>query len=454
MKRRNLLSFLVLSFALLIGIANNGYSQWTLAGQVPVGTGTAYPSISVVDANIVWEADGVNTPIINRTTNGGLNWTSVPTTGISMDVFCVWGIDANTAYVGNGGAAGGSGGNATFYKTTDGGTTWTPVGSTGGTAGFFNGIVFSKTVPSFGIAESDPPTGSGQAYYVSKTTDGGLTWTATSPPGFSGAASAQNSIVVIDPMFYAWGNNVAASMIVTTDGGVTFNNRTAAGLTGTFTSGLAFKDDKLTGLIATSTSLPSVGRTTNGGVSWTPVNTGAGLTGYCTIKWIEGTNTCYISGNAGASGVIRKSTDGGLTWTTMTTSSLTGVTHMEFKRSGTSVYGYAVTANGAILKITETVTLVNQINSSVPDGYSLNQNYPNPFNPATKINFSIPRSSKVNLKIYDALGKEIETLVNENLQAGNYSVDFKAGADLTSGVYYYKIIADNFVSTRKMMLVK
>lgn len=452
MRRKNVLFYSALTAILLLISAGNTYSQWTLAGAV-TSAGT-FPSVSVVNQNLVWVAGGTNTPTIWRTTNGGTNWTSIPTNGMTLDVFCVWAIDENTAYVGNGGAAGGAGGNATFYKTTNAGVNWTSAGSTGGSAGFINGIVFSKTNPMFGFAESDPPTGSGQPYWISKTTDGGATWTVSNPPGFPGAASSQNSLVAIDPSFYAWGNNVAPSMIVTTDGGATYNNRPASVIAGTFTSGLAFSDDKMTGLIASSTSLPNVARTTNAGVNWTAVNVGTGVGGYCTIKWITGTNTCYLSSATGASGCVKKSTDGGLTWTTMTTSGLTGITHMEFYRSGTTVYGFAATGSGAILKVTDVVTEVNQINTLTPSEFSLAQNYPNPFNPTTTINFSIPNSSDVSIKVYDALGKEVASLVNEYKNAGNYSVDFTAASNLTSGIYFYTMSAGNFTQTKKLMLVK
>ena len=454
MKRKNLQIVTILTAVLMLFISHNSYSQWTIAGAVS-GAG-ASPSISVVDQNNAWIAGGTNTPSIFRTTNGGTNWLTVPTTGVPLDVFCVWAVDANTAYVGNGGNAGGTtGGNASFYKTTDAGTTWTTVASTGGTAGFFNGIVFSRSQPSFGIAQSDPPAGAGTPYYVSKTTDGGTTWTVTNPPGVPGSASGQNSIFVVNNLVYGFGSNSAASVILTTDGGTSWNTRTT-GLAGTFVPGIAFKDDGLTGIALTSSSLPNIARTTNGGATWTIVNTGTGLTntnqGSC--KWISGSNTCYIAGSTGASGVIRKSTDGGLTWTTMTTSGLTSVSHMDFARTGTTVYGYAVLANGAVLKITDVVTDVTPINSIVPSEFELSQNYPNPFNPTTTINFSIPTSSKVSLKVYDALGKEVATLVNEFKNAGNYSTNFTAASNLTSGIYFYTISAGSFTSTKKLMLVK
>ncbi len=451
MKRKNLHLVTILAIALFMISVKSSFSQWTLAGAVS-GVGT-FPSISVVDQNNVWVAGGANTPSIWRTTNGGTNWVAVPTSGIPLDVFCVWAVDANTAYVGDGGSAGGQGGNASFYKTTNAGVNWTIVASTGGSAGFINGIVFSKTDPNFGIVQSDPPTGTGQAYWIAKTSNGGANWTVTNPPGVAGAASAQNSIFVVNNQIYGFGSNATATIIMTTDGGTTWNAR-ATGVAGTFNSGAAFNGNGQIGLSASSTSLPNIARTTNGGTTWSSVNVGTGFTGYCTIKWIEGTNTCYISANVGASGVVKKSTDAGLTWTTMTTSGLTGITHMEFRRSGTTVYGFAATANGAILKLTDAVTEVSTINSLVPSEYTLEQNYPNPFNPTTTINFSIPKSSIVSLKVYDALGKEVATLVNEFKNAGNYSADFTATSNLTSGIYFYTLTSENFTSTKKLMLVK
>ena len=85
--------------------------------------------------------------------------------------------------------------------------------------------------------------------------------------------------------------------------------------------------------------------------------------------------------------------------------------------------------------------------------YDLAQNYPNPFNPSTLITYSIPKSSFVVLKIYNVLGKQITTLVNENQEAGIYKVNFDAGS-LSNGVYFYKIQAGNFVEIKKMLLLK
>jgi hypothetical protein len=88
----------------------------------------------------------------------------------------------------------------------------------------------------------------------------------------------------------------------------------------------------------------------------------------------------------------------------------------------------------------------------IPSEYKM-ENYPNPFNPTTVINYQLPRDGFVTLKIYDMLGREISTLVNENKTAGYYKVNFDAGR-LTSGVYIYTIKANDFFLSKKMLLMK
>ncbi|MFZ4590704.1 MAG: T9SS type A sorting domain-containing protein, partial [Ignavibacteria bacterium] len=100
-----------------------------------------------------------------------------------------------------------------------------------------------------------------------------------------------------------------------------------------------------------------------------------------------------------------------------------------------------------------TIGINDPIVINIPKIYELFQNYPNPFNPTTKINFSIPKSGFVSLKIYDITGREVKTLLNEIKQAGNYAVDFN-GSLLSSGVYFYRIQSGDFVMTKRMVLVK
>ncbi len=100
-----------------------------------------------------------------------------------------------------------------------------------------------------------------------------------------------------------------------------------------------------------------------------------------------------------------------------------------------------------------TLTGLSSNTSAIPDKYELAQNYPNPFNPVTKINFALPKQGLVTLKIYDVLGREIRTLVNEVKQAGIYSVDFN-GAEFSSGVYFYRLESKDFVDVKRMILIK
>jgi hypothetical protein len=93
------------------------------------------------------------------------------------------------------------------------------------------------------------------------------------------------------------------------------------------------------------------------------------------------------------------------------------------------------------------------IGNIIPDGYSLAQNYPNPFNPSTKIKFDVPKSSFVRLTVYDVLGREVSSLVNQQLQPGTYEYEFNAAA-LNSGTYFYKFSSDGFSEIKKMILIK
>lgn len=96
---------------------------------------------------------------------------------------------------------------------------------------------------------------------------------------------------------------------------------------------------------------------------------------------------------------------------------------------------------------------IQQIGSEIPNVFELKQNYPNPFNPSTKIGFKLPKSGFILLKIFDITGKAVQTLVEQNMKAGEYSVDWDAG-NLPSGIYLYSIQSGSFTESRKMILIK
>jgi hypothetical protein len=105
------------------------------------------------------------------------------------------------------------------------------------------------------------------------------------------------------------------------------------------------------------------------------------------------------------------------------------------------------------IKYRQVATSVKEEESDMPTGFSLSQNYPNPFNPSTTIRFALPKSGRVELKVYNTLGQEVATLVNEEKVAGTYSAQWNASS-VASGVYYYRMQAGEFTATQKMLLMK
>jgi Secretion system C-terminal sorting domain len=443
--------FKLFVLALALVFSANVFSQWTYCpGSINMTGLGSFPFICVVDQNTAWVVGGTGgAPKVYRTTNGGTNFVNVTGSLTGPEFFAVWAHDANTCIVGDGGAVGGTGGNARLWRTTDGGTTWTNILTTGGSVGFFNGIAFSPTNPQFGYVESDAPTGAGGQFWA-KSTNGGANWTTGTPfpPNVGGAGS----IYCYNEQIFGNGISGTPQICITTNGGTSFTTRTLS-VAGTFTSGAAVGGDGSLMLGATSTSLPNISRSTNGGATFTSVNTGAGVTGLCVIKWIPGTNAFYLCGATGANG-IKRSVNGGLNWTSMTTGGITGFNDMGFKFTGGNVYGYAVAGDGSVIKVTDaTLTGIDPENTTTPSEFSLQQNYPNPFNPSTTIKFSIPVAGNVTVKIYNSVGMEVMTVVNKNMQVGNYA-EFVDMADFPSGIYFYTLNASSFSETKKMILVK
>jgi len=103
--------------------------------------------------------------------------------------------------------------------------------------------------------------------------------------------------------------------------------------------------------------------------------------------------------------------------------------------------------------MSNTLVSVDEEGITKPESFKLNQNYPNPFNPSTKISYQLPSTGHVSLVVYDVIGNEVATLVNENQNSGTYNVNFNSSG-LTSGIYFYKIITENFTQAHKMILLK
>ncbi|MCX6161443.1 MAG: YCF48-related protein, partial [Ignavibacteriae bacterium] len=200
-------------------------------------------------------------------------------------------------------------------------------------------------------------------------------------------------------------------------------------------------------------------KTANNGVNWSviPFPTTQHLR---SIDFSGGTLT--ICGDAGT---IYTSTDLGITWTNCTPSGETrhfyGGVCLRGTTLGTVVGQVGLKASGSnsatdgpmyITNGNGTVGVV-QTGTTVPEKYSLNQNFPNPFNPTTKISFALAKAGPVMLTVFDMSGREIATLVNSTLSVGNFEYTFD-GSKLSSGIYFYRIITNDFVESKKMTLLK
>jgi photosystem II stability/assembly factor-like uncharacterized protein len=189
--------------------------------------------------------------------------------------------------------------------------------------------------------------------------------------------------------------------------------------------------------------------TTNGGATWKSI---MDSTGYYILSMFF---LNISKGWFGSSNYPVYTIDGGGSWETQSLPAQSNVHGIDFIDENT---GWCVGMNNIsiprIFKTTTSgLTFINGDSSIAPADYYLEQNYPNPFNPSTKINYELPVSGFVTLKIYDALGIEIATLVNQKQNAGSYDIDFNA-SKLSSGVYFYKLTSGEFTETRSMLLVK
>jgi len=282
------------------------------------------------------------------------------------------------------------------FKTTNIGATWTPISA--GTSGTITQMAVSKTEPNIMFAAS------GGAVY--KSTDGGFTFSASG----SGVPNKTITSIYIHP-----DSSKVAILTQSGFGGTKIHKTTNGGLNwfsingnlpdSPVNDGLIYYPGYSTSVILAATDV-GVFMTNNNGTNWTELANG-----------LPNTVAMHLDYNQ-ASGKLRIGTHGRGVW------ELTG-----------SLIG------------------ISNYNSNLPEKFYLKQNFPNPFNPVTKISFGIVKSGYVNLKVFDALGREVANLVNENLITGNYEVTFR-GDNLSSGTYFYKLSVNDYAETKRMTLIK
>jgi len=440
---KNFLQLLIINYTFLI---INCYAQQPGWEIVPSGTTEDINSIFFYDYEVGFACGNSGTVI--KSIDSGKTWQVVPTT-VSFDLNDLFMFHQDTIV-----AVGDSG---TIIFSDSGGSTWW--GGPYYTPENFYSISFSN---GNGICG-----GSSQSIYWVVYTGTSMTWVEIQSGFFGGGFWGA---YMLNPQFgFVAGENSIFQPLFgkSTDSGVNWDF-TAFYLNGNEgkATGIDFTDLN-TGYVSASVwdGTGAIAKTTNGGSNWLS-------TMFTNPLWsidfpISGAS--QVGYAVGSQGTILKTYDAGANWQQQISGTNLKLNKVHFKDFD---FGFAVGENGIILRTTtggEPVTFVENENQS-PLSFELFQNYPNPFNPSTKIKFTIPTVETrhasslqmVTFKVYDVLGNEIATLVNEEKPAGEYEVEFNSHSgevrNLTSGIYFYQLSAKggagSFIQTKKMILLK
>jgi photosystem II stability/assembly factor-like uncharacterized protein len=414
--------------------------------SVVSGTTNYLTSIFFVNNQTGWFSgtDG----LIKKTTDGGYTWIpqTVPTTNNLWTLFF---FNANTGWAGGGYYDINSFGMNIIIKTTNGGENWfTQINDTVFANYFTQSIYFPNS--NTGYAGNEGSSGFSITGIIKKTTNGGLNWTT-----LGGSSPSKKIIFKNDNTAWSISNywdDVGGSkgrIYKTTNGGINWIESLLINL---WNFHDIFFINTNTGITTGMERLTYVSRyfkTTDAGNNWFEIYSG---TNYASHLHFVNEFTGWVCGSN-----ISKTTDGGYNWLNQTPGqsySLNGITFSD------SLNGWCVGSGGKILKTTTGgTTFIRKVENTVTD-FKLFQNYPNPFNPSTIIRFSIPENKTLKigngittLKVYNTLGKEVATLVNEKLQPGTYEVKFD-GSKLPSGIYFYRFESNSLNDRKKMVLLK
>jgi len=487
MKKINFLTALI-----TLLISNLVFAQWSSDVRLTNNTGASFTSgnnaknITIVGTviHVVWyDARFGDTEIMyKRSTNSGTSWEPVVrltnNTGASENPTIVsYGNNLHVVWQDLR-----DGNHEIYYKvSTNAGTLWS--GDTRLTNNIATSVnpAVSISVNTLTVVWNDDREGNNEIYFK-RSTDGGYNWDPTVRITDNTSSSTNPSISALtDRIYIAWQDN--------RDGNneIYYNYSTNTG-----TSWGA--DTRLTNNAASS-KLPCISaepgspstlvhvvwqddrdgnneiyyrRSVINGTVWEPVQRITNSSGNSLAPAIITSSNNFVhlvwedDRAAGIYGIYyNRSTNGGISWSSdlkLNTSTATArkplivrtsfEIHVVWQDNRDNDYEIYYKQN-----LVGNVTTITNTGNNVPDKYSLSQNYPNPFNPITNIEFSIPNAGITKLVIYDALGREVETLVNSELNPGTYSAVWDA-SKYNSGVYFYRLTTGNFTETKKMILVK
>jgi len=351
--------------------------------------------------------------ILLNTTNGGVNWL-VSNLGTNFSLKDMKFVNSQTGFI-----VGSISPTGVIFRTTNGGGSWQSV--------------YNDSSQLVSIQFINPVTGwaAGSSGYYLTTTNSGLNWTRSR---FESTNIEDICFINSSTGFIGKGSGLYR----TTNSGINWTQSSS-----NQTGAIQYTGNTIYASTRTENAF-FVLKSTNAGLNWQQYQVSGGQ--YKELYFTSEQTGWIIAGNS-----IRKTTNSGVNWFNQATgsNSIYGI-KLHFIDEN---YGWCVGMYGGIMRTTTGGIGIEPISTEIPQKYELLQNYPNPFNPVTKFKFQMPKSGFTKLTIFDVTGREISTLVNQDLKPGTYEIEWDA-SNFPSGVYFCSLITNESTQTRKMVLVK
>lgn len=366
--------------------------------------------------------------IIYRSKDEGVNWQALPMDA-SLRMHSFHFIDDDIGWA--------AGENKTILHTTDGGTNWSiQYQDTTSDFRFYHVKFVDEHI---GWASGASSGSRGDFLY---TTDGGSTWSSKNQTIYPFMV---HSDIVGNQS--AWAVGIAGAIFHTDDGGERWFRQQFD------TPGdLIAVDfvDKQTGWAVGGYGV--ILHTSDGGANWEMQYVNDTVLAFLSVSFINERDGWVV----GYNGAIFYTEDGGSNWLRYYSDTNAYLYSVAFSRDGT---GWITGGDGTLYRSTlKNVVGIDKPETDIPNTIALLENYPNPFNPSTTIRYALPENTFVNLQIFNVLGQPVRTLVNRELPPGNQSVEWEGkndrGQEVSSGIYFYRIEADGFARTRRMVLLR
>lgn len=398
-------------------------TQMTISQWIPQNSNTNQRLLTCffLNENLGWA--GGNEGCILKTTDGGINW-NYYSIGTKYTVHSIHFADSlkgwAALYTFTPSRAG------YIVSTTDGGANW-----------YYQYYIDGYTLHNVYFYDQNFGWAVGSNGIFLRTLNGGATWEADFvSPEWSW------SLCFINPNVGWVGDGFSGYVRKTTDGGFTWQYNSVPTFSAMYD--IDFVNENVGWAVG---EYGHIIKTVDGGELWSMQN--INYTPELNDVEFQNENNGWV---VGLGGIILNTTNGGDTWIEQRTFNYKDLFAVCFPDS---INGWAVGDSGTIFHtINGGVTFIEEEQIvNLPTEFLLLQNHPNPFNNSSVINYSIPKTSQVTLKIFSTLGEEIETLVNEEKPSGTYDITFN-DANLPSGVYFYRLQAGSYVETKKMILMK